>query len=45
MDRIETRIVIRKQEQGGAGWGILAWLVGVPLPIILLFYLLKGCAS
>lgn len=31
------------RQQGGAGWGILAWLIGVPLPIILLVYLLKGC--
>ena len=42
---MDRKIAIRKEEQGGAGWGILAWLVGVPLPIILLFYLLKGCAS
>ena len=30
-------------QRGGVGWGILAWLIGVPLPIILLAYLLKGC--
>lgn len=32
-----------RQQKGGAGWGILAWLVGVPLPLILIAYLLKGC--
>jgi hypothetical protein len=29
---------------GKARYGILAWLIGVPLPLILLYYLFKGCA-
>jgi hypothetical protein len=28
---------------GKVKWGILAWLIGIPLPIILLVYLAKGC--
>lgn len=36
---------MRKQEEGAAKWGILAWLLGVPLPLILLFYLLKSCTG
>jgi hypothetical protein len=36
---------MRNTQKGGAGWGILAWLVGVPLPFILAFYLLKSCTG
>jgi hypothetical protein len=32
----------RKDEQGKAGWAIL-WLLGVPLPILLILFLLRGC--
>jgi hypothetical protein len=32
----------RKNEQGKAGWAIL-WLLGVPLPILLILFLLRGC--
>lgn len=31
-----------KMESGKVGW-ILLWLIGVPLPILLLIYFLKGC--
>lgn len=30
-------------EAGGLRGGILLWLLGVPLPLILLFSLLRGC--
>ena len=33
-----------ERESGKARTGILLWLIGVPLPLILLFYLFKGCA-
>ncbi len=36
---------MKTKQKGGAGWGILAWLVGVPIPLILGFYLLKGCVG
>lgn len=29
---------------GKARTGLLLWLIGVPLPLILIFYLLKGCS-
>jgi hypothetical protein len=33
---------MRNKEEGKIGW-ILLWLVGVPLPILLVLYLLRGC--
>ena len=35
----------KDMQKGGIGWGVLGWLIGIPLPIILLIYLLKGCTS
>ena len=32
----------RVTQQGKVGW-ILLWLLGVPLPILLLFFVLRGC--
>jgi hypothetical protein len=32
----------QKAEQGAAGW-VLLWLIGVPIPLLLLFFLLRGC--
>jgi hypothetical protein len=34
---------LRRQQQGRWGY-ILAWLVGIPIPILLLVYLLRGCS-
>ena len=34
---------LRSDQQGGIGY-ILLWLVGVPLPILFLIYLLRGCS-
>lgn len=31
-----------KKEEGKIGW-ILLWLLGIPIPVLLLFYLLRGC--
>jgi hypothetical protein len=36
-------ISTRHRQQGRWGY-ILAWLVGVPIPILVLVYLLRGCA-
>lgn len=33
---------MRKKEEGKIGW-ILLWLLGIPIPVLLLFYLLRGC--
>jgi hypothetical protein len=29
-------------EEGKVGW-ILLWLLGIPIPILLVLYLLRGC--
>jgi hypothetical protein len=29
-------------QRGAAGW-ILLWLVGVPIPVLLLLFLVRGC--
>jgi hypothetical protein len=31
-----------KGEQGLAGWALL-WLIGVPVPILLLLFVMRGC--
>ena len=31
-----------RMESGKIGW-ILLWLVGVPIPVLLIFFLLRGC--
>jgi hypothetical protein len=30
------------RQQGKVGW-ILLWLLGVPIPVLLLLFLLRGC--
>jgi hypothetical protein len=38
------RFVRMRREQSGK-WGyILAWLLGVPIPILFLVYILRGCS-
>jgi hypothetical protein len=32
----------RRRESGRVGW-IVLWLLGVPIPILLALYLLRGC--
>jgi hypothetical protein len=32
----------KNHSEGKVGW-ILLWLLGVPLPILVLFYVLRGC--
>ena len=34
---------MRNTEEGKIGW-ILLWLLGIPIPILLLLYVLRGCA-
>ena len=31
-----------RQREGAVGW-ILLWLIGIPIPILLVFFLLRGC--
>jgi hypothetical protein len=33
---------LRNSEEGKVGW-IILWLLGVPLPILFLLFLVKGC--
>jgi hypothetical protein len=33
---------MRNKEEGKIGW-ILLWLVGVPIPILVVLYFLRGC--
>ena len=33
---------LEKSQEGKIGW-ILLWLVGVPVPVLLIFFLLRGC--
>ena len=38
----QTRRELRPGQAGKAGW-ILLWLVGVPIPILLILFVLRGC--
>jgi hypothetical protein len=38
---MQIRFITRKQE-GKVGW-ILLWLLGVPIPILLILFLVRGC--
>jgi hypothetical protein len=31
-----------RNQQGKAGW-ILLWLLGVPIPVLLVLFLVRGC--
>jgi hypothetical protein len=37
------RIFFPKREDGKIGW-VLLWLLGVPVPVVLLLLVLRGCA-
>lgn len=41
MERLRNALRTRRQE-GKVGW-ILLWLLGVPIPILLVLFLLRGC--
>jgi hypothetical protein len=38
-----ARRYLRRGQEGKWGY-ILAWLIGVPIPILLLVYFLRGCS-
>jgi hypothetical protein len=38
----KTILISRRAQEGKIGY-ILAWLLGVPIPILLLVFLLRGC--
>jgi hypothetical protein len=31
-----------KRESGRVGW-VLLWLLGIPIPVLLVLYVLRGC--
>lgn len=31
-----------KSVSGALGWGVL-WLIGIPIPILLILFLIRGC--
>jgi len=33
---------MRNNQEGKVGW-ILLWLLGVPIPVLLVLYFLRGC--
>jgi len=38
----QARRELRPGQAGKAGW-ILLWLIGVPIPILLILFALRGC--
>lgn len=32
----------RRREAGAVGWGFL-WLIGIPIPILVILFVLRGC--
>ena len=34
--------MIGKREKGKVGW-VLLWLIGVPIPVLLILFMLRGC--
>lgn len=38
----QLMLAMRYSEQGKIGWALL-WLMGIPVPILLVLYFLRGC--
>jgi hypothetical protein len=39
MKKLDARLM---QQRGKVGWALL-WLLGVPIPVLLVLFLLRGC--
>jgi hypothetical protein len=39
---IHGRSAMRNPERGAVGW-VLLWLIGIPIPILLVLFLIRGC--
>jgi len=37
------RFLARRRRQGGATGWIILWLIGIPIPILLILFVLRGC--
>jgi len=43
LNRIAMKIELKQKiEEGRVGW-VLLWLIGVPIPVLLILFLLRGC--
>lgn len=42
MRRLRKKLKGTRSNSGKAGW-LLLWLIGVPVPILFLLFLLRGC--
>lgn len=38
----EGNLASQRLQRGAVGW-ILLWLIGIPIPLLLLFFLIRGC--
>lgn len=38
----ESKSASQRLQRGAIGW-ILLWVIGIPIPILLLFFLIRGC--
>jgi len=45
MSSFETsrRATGRRRQEGRVGW-VLLWLLGIPVPVLLLLFVMRGCA-
>ena len=41
--RKKWKIAVRKNEEGKARNWILLWALGIPIPVLVLLFLLRGC--
>jgi len=42
MQRVRDRVKGLRQQSGKLGW-VLLWAMGVPIPVLLVLFLLRGC--
>lgn len=42
-DKSAQTASVRQRQRGGIGY-VLLWLLGVPLPVLIIIALLRGCA-
>lgn len=40
MSELKNRLL--KRQEGKIGWALL-WLIGVPIPVLIVLFLLRGC--
>ena len=39
---MKTLLKIMENETGAMGWALL-WLIGIPIPILLVLFMVRGC--